>query len=116
MLQFKGTIDCTNCLINDIDLMVEKIDSYDQVNGAYYPNGLKEPDRINNAERIRLDGRKGEEFDGEINKGDKFVVHVKAHNFAKTSQKYALVVTGCCGEVANGLGSNDSVSVSNWRQ
>ena len=95
--------------------MWKNINSYDGVLKACCPNGLKEPDRINNAERIRLDGRKGEEFDGDINKGDKFVVYVKAHNFAKTSQKYALVVTGCFGGVPNGLDYNDSVFVSNGK-
>eukprot|EP00804_Cyclotella_cryptica_P011584 CCRYP_012102-RA/>CCRYP_012102-RA protein AED:0.01 eAED:0.01 QI:401/0.87/0.88/1/0.75/0.66/9/4552/1275 len=77
---------CTKCLVNDIDLLVENIQSTTK----YYPNGLSRPDRVNNVERVRI---KSYAF------GKKYRVTVSTNMLGPgySEQKISLVVTGCFG-------------------
>lgn len=74
-----GASNCANCLVNDLDLTVEKSSRKN------YPNGRTSPDRKNNVERVRL----------QVGPGEEYKVVVTAHNLATSSQKYSLVATGC---------------------
>lgn len=78
---------CNNCVINDLDLLVEMSDGR-----TYYPNGKQGPDRTNNAERVIVEG---------VEDGDKAYITVRAHNLVRSYQQYSLVATGCFGGVAN---------------
>jgi hypothetical protein len=72
---------CTNCVLNDLDLEMS-------INGVvYFANGGTSPDTKNNAERIR----KG------TSAGDFVQLKVSGTNLSTSSQKYALIVTGCFG-------------------
>jgi hypothetical protein len=74
-----GAANCAQCLVNDLDLSVQK-------NGQrFYPNGKSTPDRTNNSERVRMTVKAGQEIE----------ITVKAHNLATESQKYSLIATGC---------------------
>ncbi len=74
-----GASNCARCLVNDLDLSVQK-------NGQrFYPNGKGSPDRTNNSERVRLKVEAGEEIE----------IFIDAHNLATQSQKYSLIATGC---------------------
>ena len=74
-----GASNCAKCLVNDLDLSVQKGGQ------QFHPNGKNAPDRMNNNERIRLKVGGGEEV--------KFIV--KAHNLATRQQKYSLIAVGC---------------------
>merc|ERR1712226_658322 len=79
-----GQTGCSDCLINDLDLIVSK-------SGAViYSNGGTSADTKNNAERVRVPAAAG----------DKITVSVKGSNLASSSQKYSLVITGCLDNVA----------------
>lgn len=78
---------CTRCLINDLDLYVEKRGE----NRKYFPNGKTVPDSNNNVERIRLP----------VVHGDEFTMHVHGKNLASNNQSYALILTGCVTEGFN---------------
>ena len=81
-----STPGCTNCVLNDLDLTVE-------VGGrTIYPNGLGQPDRHNNAERVIVEG---------VQDGDEVLITVAGYNLMQSYQKYSLVATGCFGGVAN---------------
>lgn len=77
---------CTKCLVNDIDLLVENVQSQRK----HYPNGLSQPDRINNMERIRVKSNA---------LGRKYRVTVSANMLGPgySEQNVSLVVTGCFG-------------------
>ena len=45
-----GSVGCTHCVMNDLDLYIEDI----QGNQKFYPNGLSSRDRKNTVERIRV--------------------------------------------------------------
>lgn len=77
---------CLKCLINDVDLTVEKQDS-----AVVYANGRDSFDRSNNSERVRMQAAPG----------DTFTVRVYGSNLATSFQNYALVVTGCFGMLSN---------------
>lgn len=77
---------CTQCLLNDLDLTVES------GGRLYYPNGRKGPDRINNAERVIIEG---------VRDGQNATITVTPYNLATKWQHYSLVATGCFGGVAN---------------
>ncbi|KAL7522115.1 hypothetical protein ACHAWX_006802 [Stephanocyclus meneghinianus] len=107
LLTFQGGIDsvwseeasspgCVNCLLNDLDLTVT-------IGGVtYYPNGLSQPDRRNNAERVIING---------VTNNDVATITVTAHNLARYEQKYSLVATGCFGGVPNQLYAAGQCSV-----
>jgi len=92
-----GTVGCKNCLINNLDLTVRKKGS----STNYYPNGLNEPDTINNVERVRI-------IDG-VNDRDVYSITVHAQDLDTQDQTYALVATGCFGGVANTLDTSKDV-------
>lgn len=73
--------NCAKCLINDLDLIVEKVDSKKQ----YYPNGLNGKDNKNNVERVRISDTSPSVY----------TVTVKASNLATQNQNYSLIITGC---------------------
>eukprot|EP00588_Corethron_pennatum_P022092 CAMPEP_0194313632 /NCGR_PEP_ID=MMETSP0171-20130528/10485_1 /TAXON_ID=218684 /ORGANISM="Corethron pennatum, Strain L29A3" /LENGTH=880 /DNA_ID=CAMNT_0039068663 /DNA_START=260 /DNA_END=2901 /DNA_ORIENTATION=- len=77
----------TRCLINNINLSMRI--SKKSGTSLKYPNGLKVPDTINNAERIQTD----------VSDGDYAIIYVHAKNLATQSQRYALVITGCWDKV-----------------
>lgn len=77
-----GSVNCVQCLINDLDLIVEKIDGSRK---SFYPNGLNSKDKKNNVERVRIPSSTSETLK----------ITVKASNLATQSQKYSLIVTGC---------------------
>ena len=95
-----GARNCAHCLINDLDLVVEKTDNErNSVIKRYYPNGLSNgPDTKNNVERIRVTTMSGDE--------DMLLkIIVKARNLSTRNQKYSLIATGCFDvvEEKNGL-------------
>ena len=45
-----GSVGCTNCLMNDLDLYIEEVDGTE----TYFPNGLMRRDKKNTVERIRV--------------------------------------------------------------
>ena len=79
-----GSNGCQRCLVNDIDLLVEKI-SPDAV--KYYPNGKGSRDDMNTIERVRIN----------TSPGDKYKITVKARMLGPQSneQAFSLAVTGC---------------------
>ena len=78
---------CTECLINDLDLSIKK-----RGQGVkHYPNGRMSKDDKNTVERIRLD----------VTNGDIFDLYVRGTDLESVSQKYALVVSGCVHEIMN---------------
>jgi len=121
-MNWAGANGCTSCVLNDLDLKVEKYGTNGEIVNTFYPNGLSRPDDKNNAERVRLDGRIGEAHEGLVKKNDTFGIIVKANNLVTKSQKYALVITGCFGGKGNILDTTDSVfttgatSMSGWRK
>jgi hypothetical protein len=81
-----GASSCANCLLNDLDVLVENVDtSGKRIGNIFYPNGLQAPDRKNNAERVRL----------RTNVGSRYRITIKAHNLSTQSQSYSLAATGC---------------------
>jgi len=74
-----ATPGCMACTLNDLDLQIN-IGRH-----TYYPNGLQHKDSINNAERVRVGTRNGNDA----------VVSIIGHNIASQSQQYSLIVTGC---------------------
>ena len=81
-----GATNCAHCLINDLDLIVEKMNGRNVVEKTYYPNGLNRKDSKNNVERIRITNGGG---------GMLFKITVRASNLATRNQKYSLIATGC---------------------
>lgn len=79
-----GTIGCTSCIVNDLDLLVEDVGSLVK----RYPNGRTSPDRVNNVERVRIDN-------AHLTSGQKFRVKVTASHTQVDLQRYSLVATGC---------------------
>jgi subtilisin family serine protease len=45
-----GSVGCTSCIMNDLDLYIEEVNGSD----TFYPNGLSRRDRKNTVERIRV--------------------------------------------------------------
>lgn len=83
---------CTNCVLNDLDLKVEKLSSGGSTTGTYYPNGGYSRDTKNNAERVRLTN---------IPDGQKIRATVTARSLSYgTKQKFAFVASGCIGQEA----------------
>ena len=79
-----GAVGCKACVLNDLDLAVYLKRAPEQI---FYPNSLRtNPERIDNAERIKISG---------LRRRDKIIVEVKASNLVTTSQRYALVANGC---------------------
>jgi len=69
---------CSTCMTNRLDLTVMKGSQ------TLYPNGLTKPDTNNNAQRVRFP-----------TDGVTIDVRVEAKNLITTSQKFAVVVSGC---------------------
>jgi len=90
---------CTHCILNDLDLKVEKLVG-ESVTNTFYPNGASGPTSRNNAERVRVN---------DVKAGDVFKVTVTAQNLITRRQKYALVVTACFGGTENILGTGRDV-------
>jgi len=74
-----SSTSCYPCLVNRLDLTVEK----DGV--TYYPNGRTGADVVNNSQRVRLPHAAK----------DVLTVKVRAANLATADQKFALVISGC---------------------
>jgi hypothetical protein len=79
-----GANGCVHCLINDLDLVVEKM-SGSRVEKTYYPNGSTRKDTKNNVERVRVNRSNSETLK----------ITVRASNLATRNQKYSLIMTGC---------------------
>ena len=77
-----GATGCVRCLVNDLDLSVQKIGS----SRIYYPNGRGSRDSTNNVERVII---------GNAVPGDTIRVTVHAANLDRPEQPFALYVTGC---------------------
>lgn len=75
---------CTNCIRNNLDLVVEEKNG-GTTTRTYYPNGRSSPDIKNTVERVRVDTSHGETYR----------ISVIAANFDDPSQKYSLALTGC---------------------
>lgn len=75
---------CVKCLLNDLDLEISG------PSGTVFPNGRSSADTVNNAERVRIDN---------ASNNDAFTIRVRGANLDSTSQAYALIVTGCFGDV-----------------
>eukprot|EP00562_Extubocellulus_spinifer_P001757 CAMPEP_0178474814 /NCGR_PEP_ID=MMETSP0696-20121128/2794_1 /TAXON_ID=265572 /ORGANISM="Extubocellulus spinifer, Strain CCMP396" /LENGTH=1296 /DNA_ID=CAMNT_0020102075 /DNA_START=71 /DNA_END=3961 /DNA_ORIENTATION=- len=93
-----AAMGCTRCVINDLDLYVTR--DGDESQTRYYPNGLEQEDSINTIERVVLNN---------VMDGESLTLHVRATNLDESTQKFALVSTGCFGGVANTLDTNDNV-------
>lgn len=76
-----GATGCVRCLVNDLDLSVQKLGS----SRIYYPNGRGSRDTINNVERVIM---------GTV-PGDTIRVTITAANLDRAEQPFALYVTGC---------------------
>ncbi|KAL7539054.1 hypothetical protein ACHAXR_009628 [Thalassiosira sp. AJA248-18] len=85
-----GAIGCMKCLVNDLDLLVENLSA----SKKHFPNGVAQPDTMNNIERVRIGKRK-------TSLGDRYKVTVKASSLGPgyTTQNFSLVVTGCFSSV-----------------
>lgn len=77
-----GATGCVRCLVNDLDLSVQKTGS----SRIYYPNGRGSRDTTNNVERVIL---------GNAVPGDTIRVTIDASNLDRSEQPFALYVTGC---------------------
>ena len=77
-----GATGCVKCLVNDLDLSVQKAGS----SRIYYPNGRGSRDTTNNVERVIL---------GNAVPGDTIRVTITAANLDRAEQPFALYVTGC---------------------
>jgi len=86
---------CSDCNINDLDLIVQKNDDPDN----YFPNGYTGPDRKNNAERVRITN---------IVDGDILTMNVTGHTVFDL-QNFSLVVSGCFGGAGNDIDMSDTV-------
>jgi len=73
-----SSTSCNPCIVNRLDLTVEKGTQ------IFYPNGRDSADELNNAQRIRIPKDQ-----------DTITVKVKAANLATANQKFALVISGC---------------------
>lgn len=80
-----SSTSCNPCLVNRIDLTIEKDGE------TYYPNGLSGADKKNNSQRIRVPHVEG----------DLITVKVRATNLVTSEQKFALVVSGCLEDGTN---------------
>jgi len=89
-----NSISCNPCIVNRLDLTVEK----DGI--TYYPNGLTKADVKNNSQRIRIPHIVG----------DLLTVKVRATNLATDKQKFALVVSGCLDADIKGSTKRPTVS------
>ncbi|KAK1742882.1 subtilase family serine peptidase [Skeletonema marinoi] len=76
-----GATGCLNCLVNDLDVLVEEIGGSSK---TYYPNGLSRRDNKNTVERIVIN----------TSNGERFRVSVKATNLV-SEQRYSLAIAGC---------------------
>ena len=79
---------CVNCLVNNLDLSIQRFDLEGNQNGAVkHPNGKSTADMVNNNERIQLS----------VSSGERYTISVTARSIAVTgtTQKYSLVGTGC---------------------
>lgn len=84
-----STAGCkSGCLLNDLDLQVIRNGNSEFM---FHPNGKREKDSINNAERIQIPNAQD---------GDLITILVSAPNLVTQSQKYALTVTGCFDELS----------------
>lgn len=85
----EGAHGCTKCLMNDLDLWVERINPAGEIISGqkYMPNGLGkgQRDAKNNVERVRFD----------MTNGHRYQIIVKSQNFATETQRFSLVATGC---------------------
>ena len=88
----QGPITGAKVLMNDMDLYMTLKDSPTKM----YPNGRISKDSLNNAERIRLDNLSASDV------GKVYTVTVEAKNLATSSQKFALVASGCFEEPSDG--------------
>lgn len=75
----EGATSCSECLINRLDMVVERSGT------TYYPNGLSVQDTKNNNKRVQL----------QVQVGDDVTVKISVNNLASSSQKFALAATGC---------------------
>ena len=102
-----ASVGCTKCLINDLDLTLQKrseaASSMNAWNGVewtewtdlVHPNGETSPDRRNNAERVRI---------ANPSIGAVYRAVVRATNLGEgPSQKFSLVASGCFTAVDNGV-------------
>ncbi|GMH68510.1 hypothetical protein TL16_g04950 [Triparma laevis f. inornata] len=85
-----GSVSCSKCVVNDLDLLVQKSSTGST---SYYPNtpnnSRKFRDSTNNAERIRIS----------VANGETVTATVTARSIASGSkQKFAFVASGCIGE------------------
>lgn len=76
-------VGCTRCLLNNLNLFLTS-DSK-----TYYSNGMKFKDDINNSERVQI----------VVEDGDEFLVHIEATDLITDVQLYAMVISGCLGNV-----------------
>eukprot|EP00546_Thalassionema_frauenfeldii_P000117 CAMPEP_0178935566 /NCGR_PEP_ID=MMETSP0786-20121207/24627_1 /TAXON_ID=186022 /ORGANISM="Thalassionema frauenfeldii, Strain CCMP 1798" /LENGTH=416 /DNA_ID=CAMNT_0020613749 /DNA_START=29 /DNA_END=1277 /DNA_ORIENTATION=- len=89
-----GHIGCrSQCLVNDLDLLVLKYTGEEAY--QYFPNGnYDQPDRVNNVERVQI---------GNVQDGEVYTIEVRAHNLDVERTQFAVVATGCFGGVGSTL-------------
>lgn len=81
-----GTTSCVKCLLNDLDIMVNKVNAKGQVEGnTYFPNGADHKDFKNNAERVRFN------MQGQR----RYRIRIKADNLISEKTYYSMIASGC---------------------
>merc|ERR1719491_1597460 len=73
---------CKKCVLNRIDLSVNKAGD----TTIFYPNGLNEPDKLNNAQRVIVE---------QVAVGEVYNIIIHGMNLAIQPQRFSLVVSGC---------------------
>eukprot|EP00300_Choanocystis_sp_HF-7_P017220 c19665_g1_i5.p1 GENE.c19665_g1_i5~~c19665_g1_i5.p1 ORF type:complete len:230 (+),score=28.65 c19665_g1_i5:92-781(+) len=95
---FEGSVFASNILVNDLDLTVRcdfGCDSFSS--NIWYPNGLNEPDSINNSEQVVIPRQL-------LAVGQKYLIQVAPHKVPKGPQPFALAITGNFRPLTNGSG------------
>ena len=82
-----GAESCAKCLVNDLDIRVDRVDSNLKVinYSTIFPNGTSRKDYRNNVERIRF----------KMSGSRRYRIRIHAANLATASTQFSLVATGC---------------------
>lgn len=97
-----GYVSCLQCVLNDLDLQVEKT-SLDGGSTLHYPNGRDRKDSTNNVERVRV----------KASPGDSLRVTVTAAHLESSDQKYALAwVHGCLNNRARTVSTSSASAIT----
>ena len=82
-----GVSSCAKCIVNDLDIMVDWINSKGQVisNSREFPNGATHKDYENNVERVRFN----------MTWSRRYRIRVHAANLATATTRFSMIASGC---------------------